>query len=119
LWAGKKLELGSNLLVSAAMVVPGSARMRSSLSHGIGLAIGRDAQNCCVVMRVLPGGAAAFSGMVHTGDIIVDIDSEPTASMSEQQVPHWFVGEAGTVVTLGLMSTGGGVKAWCDLCASP
>ncbi len=47
-----------------AMVVPGGARLRDGLSHGVGIAIGRDAQNRCVVTRVLPGGAAAFSGQV-------------------------------------------------------
>ncbi len=46
------------------MVVPGGARLRDGLSHGVGIAIGRDAQNRCVVTRVLPGGAAAFSGQV-------------------------------------------------------
>jgi len=51
------------------MVVPAGARMRTSLSHGIGLAIGRDSQNRVVALRVLPGGAAAFSGMILTGDI--------------------------------------------------
>ena len=46
------------------MVVPGGARLRDGLSHGVGIAIGRDAQNRCVVTRGLPGGAAAFSGQV-------------------------------------------------------
>ena len=46
------------------MVVPGGARLRDGLSHGVGIAIGRDAQSRCVVTRVLPGGAAAFSGQV-------------------------------------------------------
>ena len=31
--------------------------MRGGLSHGVGLAIERDAQNRCVCARVLPGGA--------------------------------------------------------------
>ena len=86
------------------MVIAGGARMRSSVSHGVGLAIGRDAQNRCVVTRVLPGGAAAFSGQVFQGDIIVDIDSFPTARIPETEIAQWFVGEAGTLVTLGLMS---------------
>ena len=34
--------------------------MRGGLSHGVGLAIERDAQNRCVCARVLPGGAAAL-----------------------------------------------------------
>jgi C-terminal processing protease CtpA/Prc len=86
------------------MVVVGSSRMRPGLSHGIGLAIERDARNNCVVSRVLPGGAAAFSGQVHKGDIIMKIDNYPTANMSEDDVPQWFLGEAGTVVELTLQT---------------
>ena len=43
---------------------------------------------------------------VHKGDVVVDIDDAPTSQMSESEVPAWFLGDAGTVVTLGLMSGG-------------
>ena len=88
----------------AAMVVAGGGSMRGGLSHGVGLAIERDAQNRCVCARVLPGGAAAFSGQVFKGDVIVKINNHPTASMSEEDVPQWFLGDAGTVVELSLMT---------------
>ena len=83
-------------------VVPGAARMRTSLSHGVGLGIATDAAGRCVVTKVLPGGAAAFSGQVHKGDIVLSIDNRPTAGMSEGEIPEYFLGEAGTVVELGL-----------------
>ena len=82
--------------------MPGAARMRTSMSHGVGLGIATDAAGRCVVTRVLPGGAAAFSGQVHKGDIVLSIDHRPTAGMSEGQIPEHFLGEAGTVVELGL-----------------
>jgi len=36
----------------------------------------------------------------------LDIDDQPTSQMSEGEIPSWFLGDAGTVVTLGLMSGG-------------
>ena len=69
---------------------------------GVGLALTRDAQNRCVVEKVLPGGPA--DGVVHEGDIILEIDNMPTERIPEGEAAKCFLGDEFTLVTLTLTS---------------
>ena len=69
---------------------------------GVGLALTRDTQNRCVVEQVLPGGPS--DGVVHEGDIILEIDNMPTERIPEGEAAKCFLGEEFTLVTLTLTS---------------
>ena len=69
---------------------------------GVGLALTRDTQNRCVVEKVLPGGPS--DGIVHEGDIILEIDNMPTERIPEGEAAKCFLGEEFTLVTLTLTS---------------
>ena len=69
---------------------------------GVGLALTRDAQNRCVVEQVLPGGPS--DGVVHKGDIILEIDNMPTERIPEGEAAKCFLGDEFTLVTLTLTS---------------
>jgi hypothetical protein len=69
---------------------------------GVGLAVKKDVQNRCVVAEVLPDGPA--DGLVHEGDIILQIDHFPTERIPEGEASKYFLGDEFTVVTLTLTS---------------
>lgn len=46
------------------------------------------------------GGAAAFSGRVQVGDVVVTIDGQPTGMIHPDTIRQWFVGEPGTALVL-------------------
>ena len=48
----------------------------------------------------LQGGAAAFSGRVQIGDVVVSIDGQPAAMIHPDTIRRWFVGEPGTALVL-------------------
>lgn len=65
---------------------------------GLGLAI-RPSDEGIRVADAIAGGAAAEAGLTR-GDLIVEIDGEPTAGMPIEEFQRWGIGQAGTVVPL-------------------
>ena len=91
---------GPERVVEVERVVE-SAPVRLS-GCGVGLAVEKDARNRAVVAEVLRGGPA--DGKVFVGDVIVDIDGFPTERIPEENSAAYFVGDEGTVITLGILS---------------
>ena len=82
-------------------VVVESAPVRRS-GCGVGLLLEKDAQNRAVVVQVLRGGPA--DGKVFVGDVIVDIDGFRTERIPEENQVSYFIGDEGTVITLGILA---------------
>jgi len=98
-------------------VVVESAPVRRS-GCGVGLLLEKDAQNRAVVVQVLRGGPA--DGKVFVGDVIVDVDGFRTERIPEVNQVSYFVGDEGTVITLGILAErNAGAIRWVTLVRQP
>lgn len=65
---------------------------------GLGIAI-RPSQDGIRVADAIEGGAAVEAG-ISRGDLILEIDGEPTPGMDLEEFQRWGIGKAGTSVAL-------------------
>lgn len=87
---------GSEVVVDLVVSAHAAAGM------GIGYAA---TESGMLVTRVHPGGGAEQAGL-QPGDLILNIDGEPTADMSAEEFMEWGVGLSGTEVQLQVLQNG-------------
>ncbi len=68
-----------------------------------------EAQGALVVTHVTTGGPAAQAG-IEAGDVVLRVNEEPVAGLSDLYQCIWQIGEAGVGVPLTLVRSGAGVE---------
>lgn len=67
--------------------------------EGVGLSL-QDSPQGVIVLSILPGSAAAKSGLVKVNDLIVEIDGQNTAEMEVEKAAVMLQGKANTTVAI-------------------
>jgi len=83
---------------------PAAAALSGDVGIGIGFTLNDD--GFFVVTKLVAGGAAASSGLVSIGDLILACDGEDVSALSTKQLVQRIKGPPGTSVTLGVVRSG-------------
>ena len=67
---------------------------------GIGCLVASGYDGSCVITKIVQGGAAALSGQLSVGDIIVSIDGRSTLGLNDSIIRKALIGQPGTPINL-------------------
>jgi len=99
--AAEQAGCAEELIVGPFFTVEEAARRKASVGQpGVGLALSC-AGGVCRIRHVYRGSPAAAAGL-RRGTVIVSIDDQATADMSENLPPFFLCGPADSVVVLGI-----------------
>jgi C-terminal processing protease CtpA/Prc len=96
-------------MVSSSYARPPSRNINNNLrpntsstpsESGIGCLVASGHDGNCVITKIVQGGAAALSGQLSVGDIIVSIDGRYTLGLSDTVIKRALIGQPGTPINL-------------------
>ncbi|XP_028249297.1 MAGUK p55 subfamily member 4-like [Parambassis ranga] len=65
----------------------------------LGATIKRDEETGCIyIARVIHGGLADRSGLLHPGDLLIEVNGNPVAGLEPEQVIHILINSQGTIL---------------------
>jgi C-terminal processing protease CtpA/Prc len=86
---------------------------------GIGCLVASADDGNCIITKIVHGGAAALSGQLSVGDIVVSIDGKPSFGLPAPMIREALTGQPGTPINLLLRHPHSGIERPVALIRKP